>query len=160
MSIALVTADLPVHQLLKVGYAAWARGDMRPLLAMAAPACELTIAGNPALNAGTGTWIGPAAIVQAFAQIRSALILRDMTIESMLVDETRAFVHRHAVHEVISTGRTHETQFVDVLDLRREQITRVQIFYDTATMALMMGQVRVATVTTTGASDPKSSLGG
>lgn len=147
MSISLVTGDLPVQRLLQMGYAAWARGDMQPLFSMVAPSCELTIIGSPALNAGSGTWIGPAGIAQAFRTIRGQLHLRDMTIESMVVTETTAFIHRLTTHEVVTTGRLHESEFVDVMTLRGQEIMRCQIFYDSASMALATGQARVVSVT-------------
>lgn len=160
MSISLVTGDLPIHHLIRAGYAAWGRGDMRPLFALATEDCELTIIGNPALNPGSGTWIGRAGIAQAFALIRSEMILRDITIESLAVTESRAFVHRHTTHEIVRTGRIHESQFVDVLDLDDGRIIRVQIFYDSATMALMTGQARISTLLARHAGDSRATTTG
>lgn len=143
MMLRVVQEELSRTQMLKVAYAAWARGDASALLALAAEDCEFTLIGNLALNPHSGTRLGIAGLTQALKDFHNDFTMLDMEVEKIIVDGDDAAVMWHSRIEVKRTGRIFDGERFDCLEFRDGRIVKARCFFDSATMALLTGRARV-----------------
>jgi ketosteroid isomerase-like protein len=144
MALQLVTGEIARTQMLKVAYAAWARGDVSNLLSLAADDCEFTLMGNLALNPHSGTRLGVGGLTQALKDFHNEFTMLDMVVEKIIVDGDDAAVLWHARIEVKSTGRVFDGERFDCLEFRGDKVVKVRGFFDSATMALLTGRATVS----------------
>lgn len=156
MALHLVTADIGREQKLKVGYAAWSRGDVTSLLSMFEDDCEFTLVGNPVLNPHAGLRVGIPGLREVFEHFHRMFEVREFLLEKVIVKDDDAIVHWHSTLLFRPNGRVIDSERCDLIQFRGGLIRRLRCFYDSASMAIATGRAQVAT---TGASSEVADSG-
>jgi ketosteroid isomerase-like protein len=142
MSLHLVTDPLPREQLVKVAYAAWARGDEVALLSLVTDDCEFQLIGNPVLNPHAGLRVGKAGVRESVRLFHADFAVREFLIEKIISKDDDAVVHWHSTLEYTRTGRMIESERCDILAFEGNLIARIKCFFDSASMAVATGRVQ------------------
>lgn len=144
MALHLVTDELGLEQKLKVGYAAWVRGDTLALASLFCEDCEFTLVGNPVLNPHAGLRIGIAGLTEVLGHFHRVFEVREFLIEKIVVKGDDAFVHWHSTLLFRPNGRVIESERCDLVRFRGRLIQSMKCFYDSASMAITTGRAQVA----------------
>ncbi|KAF0135968.1 MAG: hypothetical protein FD152_1156 [Xanthobacteraceae bacterium] len=150
MALHLVTTDISREQKLKVGYAAWARGDVAALVSMFADDCEFTLVGNAALNPHAGLRIGIPGLREVFEHFHRMFTVREFLLEKVIVKEDDAIVHWHSTLLFRPNGRVIDSERCDLIQFRQGHIRSLRCFYDSASMAIATGRAQVAAASGSG----------
>lgn len=144
MALYLVTDDIALEQKLKVGYSAWARGDIVALASLFTEDCEFTLVGNAVLNPHAGMRVGLVGLKEVLEHFHLMFEIREFLIEKIVVKDEDAFVHWHSSLLFRPNGRVVESERCDLIRFRGRLIQSIKCFYDSASMAIATGRAQVA----------------
>jgi len=145
MSIRLVSGPLSRQEKLRDAYSAWARGDASAMFALVTNDCQFTLVGNPGVNPHSGTRYGIDGLKAAMNEFHAEFVIRDIVIETIVLDGDHAAINWHGTFEIRRTHRIHESERLDLLQFRGDLICEARCFFDSASMALMTGRARLRT---------------
>lgn len=111
-------------------YAAFARGDIAPLLGVISPDVEWAEPDNP-FNPAGGTRHGHAGFMEWLQIGRAAEQILALESRRFLADDDTVAVIGYTKCLAKPTGRTYETDFVHLVTVKDGKITRFQEFFDT-----------------------------
>ncbi|MBL8571575.1 MAG: nuclear transport factor 2 family protein [Phreatobacter sp.] len=135
-----MTDPLPREHLVKVAYAAWARGDEIALQSLVTEDCEFQLVGNPVLNPHSGLRVGKAGLRESVRVFHEDFAVREFLIEKIIAKDDDAVIHWHATLEFVRTGRMIESERCDLIAFEGNLISRMKCFFDSASMAVATGR--------------------
>lgn len=134
---ALVEA---VHAL----YTARQAGDFEEYLSYFAPEARMTVIGNPVLNPQSGLRVGRDSIARYLRQVQDEIVYVGHAIDDILSEGDHVVVYWHIDLRLPQNGRATRFDALDHLRIRDNRIVELTQFYDTGTMALLKGRIRIA----------------
>lgn len=124
-------------------YDARQAGDFDEYLSYLAPDARMTVIGNPVLNPQSGLRVGRDSIDRYIRQVHDENVYLGHGIDHIIAEGDHVVVRWHMDLRLAQNGREARFDALDYLRIRDNRIVEVTQFYDTGTMALLKGRVRI-----------------
>jgi ketosteroid isomerase-like protein len=125
-------------------YAARQTGDVDEFMSYFAPEARMTIVGNPVLNPQSGLRVGRNSIERYMRKVHDENVYLGHVIDQIVAEGDHVVVRWHINLRLAQNGREARFDALDHLRIRDNQIVELTQFYDTGTMALLKGRIRIA----------------
>jgi ketosteroid isomerase-like protein len=125
-------------------YDARQTGDFEEYLSYFAPEARMTVIGNPVLNPQSGLRVGRDSIDRYIRQVHDENVYLGHAIDHILAEGDHVVVRWHIDLRLAQSGREARFDALDHLRIRDNRIVEITQFYDTGTMALLKGRIRIA----------------
>jgi ketosteroid isomerase-like protein len=125
-------------------YAARQNGDVDEFMSYFAPEARMTIVGNPVLNPQSGLRVGRNSIERYMRTVHDENVYLGHAIDQIVAEGDHVVVRWHINLRLAQNGREARFDALDHLRIRDNQIVELTQFYDTGTMALLKGRIRIA----------------
>jgi ketosteroid isomerase-like protein len=128
-----------IESLIRTSYASRGKGDAGAALACFHPQASFHLAGPESIAPMTKRLTGHAELGDAFKTMFAAWDWSQFPIESILIDGERVVVHCRGTLKFTPTGKTLETQIIDLIRVKDGLIVDFVEFCDTLSAAQVMG---------------------
>ena len=125
-------------------YEALRSGDVEDYLSYFSTDARLTVVGNPALNPDSGHRIGRDSIGNYIRRFQDENRFLAYAIHDVVADGDLVIVRLEVEMRLDVNGRIASFQMLDHIRLRNSQIVELTQFFDTGTLALMKGHIKLA----------------
>lgn len=125
-------------------YTARQSGDFDEYISYFAPDARMTVIGNPVLNRQSGLRVGRDSIDRYVRRAHGENVYLGHAINHVIAEGDQIVVRWHIDLRLADNGREGRFEVLDHLRIRNNQIAELTQFYDTGTMALMKGRIRLA----------------
>ena len=122
------------QQIIEGMFKDYATGNMSAVIACFDKDIEWVRAGAPAIPF-SGNFVGLEAVTKMFAIQASTISIRTFVPEKICTNEDTVVVLGHDVVDVVATGKTYATDWVQSYTFKDAKIIHVRVYLDTKTIA-------------------------
>jgi len=133
-----------INEALRALYDARTSGDGDAYASYFAPDARVTIVGNPALNPGAGMRIGRESIARHLESLHEINEYLGFEIQSVVQGGDKVVVRWTAEVRFLDNGRIGFYDVLDHITIRDGLIVELMHFYDTGSMGIARGRIRIA----------------
>lgn len=125
-------------------YAARNAGDGEEYASYFAPDARMTIVGNPVLNPGAGMRLGRESIARHLESLHEINAYLGYEIEAIVAEGDKIAVRWTAEVRFLDNGRVGSYSVLDHISVRDGLIVELVHFYDTGSMGIARGRIKIA----------------
>lgn len=125
-------------------YAARTAGNGHEYASYFAPDARMTIVGNPALNPGAGMRLGREGIARHLENLHEINAYLGYEIVAIVADGDKVAVRWTAEVRFLDNGRVGFYDVLDHITIRDGLIVELMHFYDTGSVGIARGRIRIA----------------
>jgi len=133
-----------ISEALRALYDSRTSGDGEAYASYFAPDARMTIVGNPALNPGAGMRIGRESIARHLESLHEINEYLGFEIQSVVEGGDKVVVRWTAEVRFLDNGRIGFYDVLDHITIRDGLIVELMHFYDTGSMGIARGRIRIA----------------
>ncbi|MEO8764226.1 MAG: nuclear transport factor 2 family protein [Ginsengibacter sp.] len=122
------------QQILEAVYRNYAEGNMPVVLSAFDKDIEWIRPGAPSIPFA-GTFTGIKEVTRMFGLMSAMLTIKQFSPERMFSHDDTVLVLGHDIAEVITTGKTYSTDWVQAFTFKDGKITHVKVYLDTKSIA-------------------------